>query len=315
MENTNYRPLAETLSILSRPIPREYCVTKPRREKTFPGICRFIVALSWEGTVRDMNDRLPFWSFTLPYQPVVVGSYVSITARVSIPTSDQGVIVREMSGAVQLKDGDLAEGYGDPVTTAAHKAVRKALAYFGYGLEFELPEIWMELKPNGKIPKYDERMAVDKWKYYSKDGRPVKHAQNTPERPQSSTRGNTQADRGTTQDAPKALNLGDLKKAYYDVGITIGDDRDRLGPVFHGIYAKPASLESVLSTNRLTEDDERVIKILRAVREQFTPEEYGSAEAIHRSARAFIQRTINDGYDLKSPAKIKQAITEYKTPA
>lgn len=314
MKAINYRPLADILADLSKPIPREHCVTKPRKDKTFPGTARFIVALGWEGTVALMNQIAPSWSFVFPHPPQQIGNYLSITARVSIPTSDSGTITREMSGAVELKAGDLKDGYGDPVTTAAHKAVRKALAYFGFGIKFELPEIYMELKPNGKIPKYDERKAVDKWKYYGKGGQGNKHAQNTPERSNPSSRPNTPTQARSRQEANTGPSLADLKKAYYDVGITIGSDRDRLGPIFHGMYAGPDSLAGVLSSNQLDEGSQKVLKILGAILSNFPPSEYTSPEAVHRSARAFIQRTIEDGLILDRPTAVKEAIEHYKTP-
>jgi hypothetical protein len=265
-----------------------------------------------------MNEIVPGWSFILPYQPTVVGKYLSISARVSIPTKDQGVVVREMTGAVEMKDGDLKDGYGDPVTTAAHKAVRKALAYYGFGLEFELPEIYMELKPNGKIPKYDERQAVDKWKYYNQGGRGQdnnKHASNAPGRRNDNRGARTQAQSRKPQDSPTGTSLADLKKAYYDCGINLDDHRDKLGPVVHGLYAGPDSLAGVRSTNQLDEGSGKVIKVLGAILNYFPPGEYANPEAVQRSARAFIQRTVEEGLILDKPSSLKSAIAQFKTPA
>lgn len=293
---TAFRPLADILADFARPIPREYLAFKPKKSKDHPGYVNFSVALTWKGTVKLMNQFCPAWSFVIPHGFQVIGDWVATTARVSIPTADAGVIVREMSASVPMA----GEGFGDPVTQAQHKAVRKALAYFGLGANFACPDIWMELKPNGYFPKYDERKAVNPW-----DGKKQASESRSDERTPPGRR-DTRKGSGSKEGKGKGLHLGDLKTALHSIGIVWRESAGMDAVLFH----RAASDDDYNQANKgvITPGGEKVCKMANYIHSLFDKMDPGADKSyIPRQARLFLQKAFDEGLDISTPAGLDDA--------
>lgn len=117
------RPLADIIADLSKPVPERLLQTK-----TVGG--RKIKFVPWPIAVKFLNLYAPGWTYEFP-QMLVSQERIFMSARITIPTADCGMVWRESTGTELLSKTD----YGDPSSNAESMALRRACSKFGLALD------------------------------------------------------------------------------------------------------------------------------------------------------------------------------------
>lgn len=115
-------PSAQVLEALQRPIDARH--HRSRRQGT-----KDLTYVPWNTLVRCLLHRAPGYSWELR-SVQVVGDYVAVTGRLTVPTAD-GPLVYENVSSESLSGSTFAP----PVETAASSCLRRCCAMAGLGLE------------------------------------------------------------------------------------------------------------------------------------------------------------------------------------
>lgn len=139
-----WQPLTakEISKTLSRKLPKEMLGFLEKKDRK-TGRTTHIPYVPWRNIPRILDKYAPGWSWEIR-SVTCTHDRVILVGRLSVITSDCGLVHREGTGTENLKEsitdkrtGEVVErdiAYGDPSSNAEAQAFRRAAAKFGLGL-------------------------------------------------------------------------------------------------------------------------------------------------------------------------------------
>ena len=116
------RSIRDIIKDLSKPLAKRHLRSRKQGGKD-------IKFISWHDAIKYLDHYAPGWNYEVRNIQNIAGKLI-LTVRLSVPCAE-GMVYREATG---IEDEDL-ESYGDPSSNAESKALRRACAKFGLGLD------------------------------------------------------------------------------------------------------------------------------------------------------------------------------------
>lgn len=297
------KELALILAGLASPIPYDLCTAQPRWiKKKWQGLwVTFLIGTTKEAYTEMLNLHAPGWSSRIVHPPRLFNeNLVQCTCEITIPALINGTVhmlTRSAVGIVEIEQGKVKGGYGNPVSNCATAAFKKAAKMWGVASQFQKPAIMMRIEhwegtgSNKKpvYPKYDPDRAGSPWYTRNQDQVPddVKKAMREVRNPRNKATSKTaMAKPEPAQDKPAPFpSLAGLRDICGIKNVTI----TLVG--FGGLEPGDA--------------DNRIANILRALVK-------ARDEMSATSRREFLVWAQNSQADLTSQKKLEGALIKYE---